>query len=278
VIPLLPFVILALSSVRALASPKPVPVWLLVVASDRRPVAIARRAKALAGVLPGEIVVQTRDCGEKKNVFAVVGSIFDSAESARAALPGLRAVAANAYVKRCEVIPRSLLSLRVSAVDLSIADTDDDVNWQDSDRVSSVVLLADGRVAILIRYVDDDPNSGDDRGQRVILAQGPSRRTLENNCPFSGGFSVLGGSVAFHCVCESVPEALLHNVLVFSDTGTKLADIPHCRSPRWSGPDVLVCDEESVDKTGRAKLRAKRIRLKDWKAPQGQGCAASEPH
>jgi len=250
------------------SSPKPEHLWLLVGASDSQPAGIARKAKALARAQSGGLVIQTKDCGDKKNVFAWVAEIANSAEEAQAALPHAQSAVKDAYVKRCDVVPRSLLALRFPAVDPSIADVPDTVvNWEDEDRTSSTVPLTDGRVVVIARYFvheADDPLEG--RRERVVLAGGTDKRVLVNDCPSPDGFTANRGRVAFACAREQAGDELLHSVLVFGTAGDKVADIPHCRKPRWSGGATVVCDEESVNAQGRLKLRAKRIVLTDAKA------------
>jgi hypothetical protein len=257
--------LLAVVGAGAEAIPKTEPAWLVIVASEATPTAIARKAKMLGGSLPGALVVQTHDCGDKKNTFAVAADIATAGSVVSAMLPKVRETVKDAYVKRCNVVPRSLLSLRWPAVDASIADVPKSaVNWDDDDRVSSAFSLSDGRLLIVARYFvnqPDDPLEG--RRERVILADAssPQRKTLENDCPSAGAFTAHRGRIAFECAREQAADELLHSVLAFDADGAKLADIPHCRSPRWSGEDVLVCGEESVGSDGRLKLRAKRSNL-----------------
>jgi hypothetical protein len=168
-------------------APQPGPVWPLVAGSDATPAGIAGKAKALSTSLPRLLVVWTRDCGGQKDGFALVTAVEDSVASAQRALPAIRGTVADAYVKRCDVVPRSLLDWRVSAVHASIADVPEDaVSWEDADRVSSVVPPGEGRTAIAVRYfvhATEDPLEG--RRQRVLLARGAGHRTLEDEPPAS---------------------------------------------------------------------------------------------
>jgi hypothetical protein len=249
-------------SAAAEPAPKPGPVWLLVAGSDATPAGIAGKAKALSTSLPHLLVVRTLDCGGKDG-FALVTAVVDSAASAQKELPALRSTVADAYVKRCDVVPRSLLDWRVSAVDASIAEVPEDaVNWEDEDRVSSIVLLGEGRAAIIVRYfvnAPEDPLEG--RRQRVLLARGAGQKTLEDDCAGAAGFTAKAGHTAFQCDREQAGDALLHSVFVFSDDGRRLAEVPHCRAPRWSGADTIVCENESVDANGQLKLETKRTRV-----------------
>jgi hypothetical protein len=141
-------------AVLVLASPARVEkAWIVVGASSPTPDGIARAAKPLAAAWPSGLIFRTADCGEKRNVFGWAYRVAESVDDAKAALDAARSVAKGAYVKSCEVAPRSLLALRVPAVDASIADVPASVaeDWEDDDRVSSVVPLVDGRTLVVRR-------------------------------------------------------------------------------------------------------------------------------
>ena len=240
--------------------------WLVIGASDRSAEKISQRTKLITVRFPGSLVVQTSDWGEKKKLFAWVAEVAVTAEAAQAALSRTREVVKDAYVKRCDVKPSTLLAFRVTAVDPSIADVPEDaVNWQDADRISSVHPLPDGRTIIIARYfagVTDDPLEG--RRERVILAESSERRVvLENNCPSPGPVVMQHGRCAFHCVREQAGGHLLHNVLVFDSEGKKHMEIQRCRNPRWHNDSVVVCEEETVGPDGQLKLRAKQVKVED---------------
>ncbi|RNC67172.1 MAG: hypothetical protein ED859_15835 [Desulfuromonadales bacterium] len=235
--------------------------WLVIGASDPSAAALARKTKTLALDTPDSLVVQTSDCGDKKNFYAWVAEAATSPEAAHAALRRVRTAARDAYVKRCDTQPGTLLALRITAVDASIADVPETaVNWQENDRISTVRPLPDGRAIVIARYfakVKDDPLEG--RRERVILAESSDkRRVLEENCPSPGRVAMRHGRVAFHCVREEAADNLIHNVVVFDTTGEKLAEIKRCRNPKWLNELVIECEEESVGPDGQLKLRTIR--------------------
>lgn len=238
--------------------------WLVVGASDPTAAGIARKAKALAPKVPDALVVRTGDCGDKKSVFAWVPKVATSSEAARAALSRVRATIGNAYLKRCDTRPGTLLALRMSAVDPSIADVPPTaVNWEEKERISTTRTLPDGRAVVIVRsYVKtaDDPLEG--KRERVILA-GPSgkRLVLEENCIDPGPMVTQQGRIAFHCVREQAGDHLMHAALVFDGSGIKLAEIPRCRNPKWSIGPVIECKEETVGPEGALTLRTKRTTL-----------------
>jgi hypothetical protein len=256
-------VLLALACASSsIAGSEPDRVWLVIAASNASAEGIAHRAKAVARALPSHLVVQTRDCGARDNVFALA-VVAESAEAARALLPGVQPIAADAYVKRCDVVPRSLLALRATAIDPSIYDVPDDaVNWDDDARISTSVPLADGRVVIIQRYFVNDPEDPlEGRRERVLLPLAPKSKILQNDCPSAEAFSVRAGRIAFQCAREQAGDALLHEVIVVATDGAVLATVPHCRSPRFASTDRITCDAETVDAEGRLALRKKRIEL-----------------
>lgn len=238
--------------------------WLLVGASDGSAAALAKKAQALAAKLPSGLIMQTRDCGEPNNAFAWVAELVSSAEAAQLALPRVREVVPDAYIKRCDAKPGSLLALRIPAIDPSIAAVPaDTVNWREQDRVSAVQALGalgEGRSLLIARYFSDEPNDPlEGRRERVSVVEASGQRqVLQTHCLGAGRVSALQGMVAFQCVRESAANELLHSVLAFDAAGRKLAEIAHCRNPRWSGARTLVCDAESVDASGRLSLRRKQ--------------------
>jgi hypothetical protein len=258
----------ASTSGAAPAVPAPARLWLVVVSSNASAGGIAQRARAVASALPPHLVVQTRDCGARDNVFALA-VVAESADAANALLPRVRPVAADAYVKRCDVVPRSLLALRTTAIDPSIYDVPDDaVNWDEDARVSASVPLADGRAVIIQRYFVNDPEDPLEGRRERVLLHGPASKLLQNDCPSAGAFSARAGRIAFQCAREQAGDALLHDVVVVAPDGAALTSVPHCRAPRWVGPDSVACDAESVDAEGRLALREKRTELpRDAAAP-----------
>lgn len=239
-------------------------VWLLIGASDASAAAMAKKARPMATRTAAGLVVQTRDCGDPKNVFAWVGEVAGSAEAAQAALPRVRQWVSDAYVKRCDAKPRSLLALRINAIDPSIAEVPPDaVNWNERDRVSSVQPLADGRSLLVTRYFAGTPNDPlEGRRERVSVVDAAGQRSvLQEHCLDASHVSERRGEIAFQCAREQAADELLHSVLVFDAAGRKLAEIAHCRNPQWSSERSIACDAESVDADGRLKLRRKRTSL-----------------
>src|SRR5204863_2438243 len=86
-------------------------VWLVVGASETTPAAIVHKAQRLAsaGAPKGGLVFQSKDCGDKKAGFGWAGAIASSADAANEELARLRTTVKDAFIKRCDVRPKSLL-------------------------------------------------------------------------------------------------------------------------------------------------------------------------
>jgi hypothetical protein len=236
--------------------------WLVVAASDPSPAGIARKAQRLSSDHQAGLVFQTRDCGDRANVFGFAAEIATTAEAAHEALARVRTTLKEAYVKRCQVRPRTLLALRVPAVDLSIADVPENaVNWSDDDRVSAVLPVSKQSVLLIVRHFaisPDDPREG--RRERIVWIGASNQPvTLADDCMSPGGATERRGRLALHCGGELAADELLHSVLVFDATGKRIAEIKRCRSPRWVADDAISCSEESVGPDGGLKLRARRV-------------------
>ena len=232
-------------------------VWLVVGASDVSATRIAEKSKPLFQRYPNGKIVQTHDCGDKNNVFAWVAEVTTSASSAKNALAQIRPSVRDAYIKRCDVKPKSLLAFHMPAIHKSIADVPREaVNWDDADRVSSVQPLPDGRALAVVRYfanVQNDPLEG--RRERVVLIESPAKPiTLEENCLNPGRAVMANDRIAFECAREQAGDHLLHSVLAFKTNGEKLTEISHCRNPKWEAARSLTCERETVGPDGKLKL------------------------
>lgn len=248
--------------------------WLVIGASDPTAAGIARKAKTFAHVAPHALVVRTRDCGDKRSIFAWVPEVATSPAATRDALSRVRATAKDAFVKRCDTKPGTLLALRMTAVDASIAEVPESaVNWEEKDRISTVRSIPDGRSIVIVRSFApkaDDPLEG--RRERVILASPTGKRTvLEENCIDPGPMATEKGRIAFHCVREQAGDHQFHGVMVFDRSGEKLAEILRCRDPKWCGGQAIECREESVGPDGALTLRTKRTPLPREEKTSGQG-------
>jgi len=235
--------------------------WLAVAASDISPAGIAQKAKKLND---GKgIVVQSRDCGDRKNVFAWVVDIAPSAKSAKKSLKRAKVVAPESYVKKCQVAAESLLAFRQSAVDISIADVPRTVvNWEDKDRISTIQRLENGKHILISRYFDSNKEDAlEGRRERVILIDAEEQpHELEKSCTDAGNFVAGNDILAFQCAREQAGDELLHSVLVFGPKGKKMKEIVHCRNPLLT-ETTISCDSESVGADGKLNLERVERRL-----------------
>ena len=175
-------------------------------------------------------MVQNTDCGDAKRMYVWAAAVTTSAERAQTRLEQVRQMVKDAYIKRCIVKAGSLLELRVSAVDPSIADVPTDaVNWEDEDRVSEERQLADGRTLVIVRRYVQSPNDPlEGRRERVMLASSKGeKKVLTENCIGTAHMAATAGRVAFDCAREQAADQILHVTLAFDDAGGKLAEIEH---------------------------------------------------
>lgn len=236
--------------------------WLAVGASDPTPAGIARKVKQSGG--EGGLIIQTADCGDRKNLYAWAARVETTKKAAETAAKELRKTAAqDAFVKSCDVKPGTLLAHRIHAVDPSIADVPGSaVNWEDGDRVSTVIRLPDGRSVAVVRYYEaggDDPLEG--RRSRVILLDpAGTHRELVKNCFDASGFTVRKGYLAFQCATEEAGDHLMHSVLLFDWDGRRMKEFNRCRNPRFAGGN-LHCKAESVKADGTLTLQSVSYRI-----------------
>jgi hypothetical protein len=238
--------------------------WLIVGASESKPAQIAAKASALSGSHSDGLVFNTRDCGDKAAVFGWAAEITTSSTAAEAALARVQTTIKDAYIKRCDVKPRTLLAFKLNAVDPSIANVPANaVNWDDDDRVSSVIPLADGWTLVVGRYFVPDPKDPlEGRRERLVLVDAAGKQIpLVDECLMAGGASLRKQRFAVHCVIEQAADQLLHNVLVFDIAGKQITEIQRCRNPRWTGDLEISCLAESFEGAGELKLRTKRFAL-----------------
>ncbi len=217
--------------------------WLVVGASAEIPGGIARQAKPLMERFPEGFVVQTKDCGEETNSFAWVAEASLSPETAQAALSRLRASVTDAYVTPCDARPGTLLALRMTAVDPSVADMSD-WGYIASDGVSSAHPLPDGRLILIPRSFEIATNGEyADLREPVFIAEpsGGAPRLLVEDCAYPGHFITQGDLLAFDCAQEAFADFLVYGVLVFDRAGRQLAKVERCRYPIWSGDPVIAC-------------------------------------
>jgi len=250
------------------AADAPEHLWLVVGATDPAPAGIARKEKLLAGVAPGGgLIVRASDCvGETKSVLLWATTVATTAKEARAAVTDIRDRIKKATVKRCDAKPGSLLALRVPAADGSMAEAPKPSStWTAADRVASLWRLAGGRALVIGHYFvhqEEDPLQGRRERVQLILSQ-DQKKVLTDDCPSATALVVSPDAtrVALHCSREIAGGDRFHTTLDYDADGNRLAQVAHCRKPRFVD-DVLICDEETVDRDGVMNLHPKGVPLK----------------
>jgi hypothetical protein len=242
------------------------PVFLVVGASANDPSVIAAKVRELRRAASEGLVVNTMDCGEANHIFAFAVVVTASMDEAQGALHRVRSGVKDAYIKRCEARPGSLLSLRIDAVDPSIAQVPKDaVNWTVAARVSSALPLSVQASFVIIRYfveLPDDPLEG--QRERVVFAKTNGQRvTLADNCFDPGRPAISDGLIAFDCAREEAGDQLLHSTIVVTEGGRHLRDIEHCRVPKWIAARRLECNAEAVTAGGKLTLTPERVDIEN---------------
>jgi hypothetical protein len=268
VVSLIAVLLLAARRPSAGAAPgKPAPMWLVIGATDPTPEGIARKARTLAGVASGGgLVLRLTDCsGERSALLVWATNLTPTEKAARTALMDVRDRIKKAVIKRCDPKPGSLLALGIPAVDGSMADAPrPSPGWPTSDRTTGIWPLAGGRAVAIMHYFvhqPEDPLEG--RRERVLLILAKEKKkVLTDDCPSASGMAVNADRTQVTLQCSSEPAGFdrYHTTLAFDLDGSKVAHIPHCRSPRFVA-DAFVCYDETVDREGVMTLHPKRARL-----------------
>ena len=237
--------------------------WLVVGASDRTPSGIAQKSRALSPGFPGGFVVKTSDCGEATNMFAWVAEAASSRKGAEVALQRLRTVVKDAYIKRCDARAGTLLAVRINAVDTSVAEISE-WGFVEEDGVSSVHPLPDGRLIVVPRSFEV-PDTDPAGIREPVFIMNPVSRDMElllQNCTYPGHFITQGDLLAFDCAPEVFADFLVYAVFVFDKAERRLAHIPRCRYPIWSGDRVIAC-RKLVWANGPAEHRLIRMVIRN---------------
>jgi hypothetical protein len=237
--------------------------WLTVGASDETPGGIAQKSKPLLKDFPDGFVVQTSDCGEPTNKFAWVAEAATSRDDAQTTLFQLRAVVKDAYIKRCDARPGTLLALRINAVDASVAEMSD-WGFDEEDGISSVHPLPDGRLIVIPRSFELPDTDPAGIREPVFIMNPPSEdmRLLLQYCTYPGHFITQGDLLALDCAPELFADYLVYAAFVFDKAGRRLAHIPRCRYPIWSGDRVIAC-RKLVWADGPAEHRLIRVVIRN---------------
>jgi len=236
--------------------------WLVAGPSDPSAAGIAKRAEPLYRLVPDGFVIHTADCGDKQNVFTWVAATATADKPALAARQRIRKLVPDAYLRPCDVRPGSLLALRASVVDRSIARIPEGASkWEAGDRLTLLRPLNDGRSLIIVRYFVSEPDDLlEGRRERVVLANRKGRHLLlDNDCVDPADASAQRAYVAFECVRGLLSGHVVHGVLVFDDAGKKILESKNCRDPKWAGDRVMACDAESVGTDGQLQLQRRRV-------------------
>jgi hypothetical protein len=237
-------------------------VWLIIGASDTRPSALIKKANVLQARQQGGIVLATKDCGNKPNVYAWSAPPESSEQSARVILEEVRRFSPQAYVKPCDVLAASLLAWGIPAIDPSIAQVPISVvNWEDGEKISRAWTSSSGVKIVQVRMYSESPNDPlEGRREKILMLQSENKTVIlaEHCTNFQMGNS--RDAIAFHCVVGATGDKLLYRSYVFTDQGQKLGQVENCRLPNYT-LGKITCTETLVDAEGRTKQYIKTLTL-----------------
>lgn len=211
-------------------------------------------------------LVDMNDCHNlRKSLYVVAAGIYNEQSAAKSAINTWRNIGvADAYLRNCEVVVPSRLSLEIPVIDPSFKQQSiEAVNWDIEDAISRVVDLGNNWVALIIpRYevAPEDIREGLRIGVR-LYNQGEKRLIdLSPDC-IDPEFVLSPTHVALTCVNESAANYLLHRTQLNSLADGKLvAEENRCMKPVFS-QNRWTCQEESIDADGVLELKPKVLNI-----------------
>lgn len=234
--------------------------WLPIVATEKK-VRDALSSTLKLRRSEGElIIVETDDClNLTKGLYMVVAGIHESRVAAESMINEWRRLGVeDAYLRSCQVIVPSRLSLGVQLLDSSFARQETEaVNWELEDAVSRVVSLNDQTIALVLPTYEVDPEDireGLRIGVRIYLTAQRRYLDLSSDC-IDPKFSLGTKHIALTCVNESAATHLLHRTQLFSlAEGQVVAEERRCTNPMFE-QERWTCKKESVDADGIMELQ-----------------------
>lgn len=211
------------------------------------------------------LLVETDDCHNlRKGLYVVVAGIHDARAAAESALVKWRQRGVDdAYLRSCEVVVPSRLSLGIPLLDSSLTRRPiKAVNWGLEDAVSRVVALGNRWVALIVpRYAADpeDLREGLRRGVRLYNLDERRSLDLSSDC-VDPEFALNATHVALTCANETAATHLLHRTQLYAlADGRGVADESRCAKPTFE-QDRWICQKESVDAEGILELKPTVLR------------------
>jgi hypothetical protein len=159
--------------------------------------------------------------------------------------------------------PGTLLALRINAVDASVAEMSD-WGFDEEGGISSVHPLPDGRLIVIPRSFELPDTEPAGIREPVFIMNPPSKdmQLLLQYCTHPGHFITQGDLLALDCAPEVFADYLVYAAFVFDKAGRRLAHIPRCRYPIWSGDRVIAC-RKLVWADGPAEHRLIRVVIRN---------------
>jgi len=236
------------------------PLWLPIVATEKK---VRNALSSMLELRRSEgdlIIVETDDClNLRKGLYLVVAGIHESRMAAESMIDEWHRLGVeDAYLRSCQVIVPSRLSLDVKMLDPSFAHQETEaINWELKDAVSRVVSLNDQTIALVLPTYEvdlEDTREGLRIGVRIYLTEQRRHIDLSSDC-IDPEFSLGTEHIALTCVNESAATYLLHRTQLFSLAGGQLvAEERRCTNPLFE-KERWTCKKESVDADGIMELQ-----------------------
>jgi len=234
--------------------------WLPIVATEKKV------SNALSSMLKLQrceselIIVETNDClNLREDLYLVVAGIHESRMAAESMIDEWHRLGVeDAYLRSCQVIVPSRLSLGVQLLDPSFARQETEaVNWELKDAVSLVISLNDQTIALVLPTYEvdlEDIREGLRIGVRIYLTTQRRYLDLSSDC-IDPEFSLSTEHIALTCVNESAATYLLHRTQLFSLAGGQVvAEEKRCTNPLFE-QERWTCKKESIDADGIMELQ-----------------------
>ncbi len=264
-------VLLLLSSAWAVAAqpwiaPTPT-LWLPIVATQSN---IRDALASVSELQRGDrklLLVQSDNCHNlRKHLYLIVAGIHAERQLAESAIAEWRKQGVDdAYLRSCEIVVPSRLSLDIPILDPSLTrQRIEAVNWGLEDAISRVIALGNRWVALIIPRYESDPEDireGLRIGVRLYNLDLRRSLALSSDC-IDPEFAFNATHVALTCVNETAATYLLHRTQLYSlADGQVVAKEIRCVQPSFE-KDNWICLKESVDARGVLDLKPKVMLLR----------------
>jgi hypothetical protein len=239
--------------------------WLVVAGRFPSATEAIQAVRKLQPGLPEATVVASDDCANQPGgqFLAVAGPVLKSRSAAENALAKAKPAAQQAAIAECQAKPDSRIAAGLPTIDPSILKLPESVvNWEDKDKISELVRLSSSSQLWLRRWYDpapDDPREGMRVAVAYLGADATQPKEVTADC-MRPLYASQNNLLALSCVRGPAGNQLLHYTqLIDVASGAVLATAERCRTPRFTGPNEVTCQSESVDAEGNLTLQPRKL-------------------